>query len=89
MANHPPLPPTDGRRRRSPRILFLSYNGVQEPLMQSQALPYLRGLARQGTRVHLLTFEKETPRGNPPGKEQRAALARDDLRWTWLRYHKR
>ena len=57
--------------------------------MQSQALPYLRGLARRGARVHLLTFEKETPGGNPPGKDQRAALARDGLRWTWLRYHKR
>ena len=92
MANHPPpppLPPTNGGRRRPPRILFLSYNGVQEPLTQSQALPYLRGLARRGARVHLLTFEKETPGGNPPGKDQRAALARDGLRWTWLRYHKR
>ncbi|MFQ5915395.1 MAG: glycosyltransferase [Nitrospinota bacterium] len=57
--------------------------------MNSQALPYLRGLARWGVGVHLLTFEKEAPGGHPPGNALREALMRDGLRWTWLRYHKR
>lgn len=57
--------------------------------MQSQALPYLRGLARWGAGVHLLTFEKRAPEGDPPGSVLREALERDGLRWSWLRYHKR
>jgi glycosyltransferase involved in cell wall biosynthesis len=75
--------------RRPPKLLFLSYNAIQGPLMKSQALPYLRGLARLGAEIHLLTFEKRTPEGNPPGKDLRAALRQEGIHWSWLRYRKR
>jgi glycosyltransferase involved in cell wall biosynthesis len=39
-------------------VLFLSYDGMTDPLGPSQVLPYLVGLARQGHSVHLASLEK-------------------------------
>ena len=30
------------------RVLFISYNGMLDPLGQTQVIPYLRGLAKRG-----------------------------------------
>ena len=43
----------DGRR-----VLFISYNGMLDPLGQSQVIPYLRELAKRGVRFTLLSFER-------------------------------
>ena len=40
------------------RVLFISYNGMLEPLGQTQVLPYLRKLAQRGVQFTLLSFEK-------------------------------
>src|SRR5688572_9532799 len=40
------------------RILFLSYDGMTDPLGQSQVLPYLTGLAARGHHITLVSFEK-------------------------------
>lgn len=40
------------------RILFLSYDGITDPLGQSQVLPYLVGLSRSGYDITLISFEK-------------------------------
>ena len=40
------------------RVLFISYNGMLDPLGQSQVLPYLRELAKRGVRFTLLSFER-------------------------------
>jgi glycosyltransferase involved in cell wall biosynthesis len=39
-------------------ILYLSYDGMTDPLGQSQVLPYLRELSKQGYAFHLISFEK-------------------------------
>jgi glycosyltransferase involved in cell wall biosynthesis len=57
-------------------------------LTQTQVLAYLKGLARVGHRILLLTFEPEAI----PSKAE--ASMRQDLlclgiEWRWLRYHKR
>jgi glycosyltransferase involved in cell wall biosynthesis len=45
------------------RALFISHNGMAEPLGQSQVLPYLAGLARAGVEVEVLSFERaDAPR---------------------------
>ena len=41
----------------SPGVLYISYDGMLEPLGQSQVLSYLEVLAR-GRRIHLISFEK-------------------------------
>lgn len=49
--------------------LYLTRNGLLEPLGQSQVLPYLRGLSRE-YRITLITYEKD---------EDRQSLARMDV----------
>jgi len=42
-----------------PEILYLSYDGMTDPLGQSQVLPYLTGLSKRGYEFTLISFEKE------------------------------
>ena len=39
-------------------VLFLSYDGMTDPLGQSQVLPYLIGLRKKGYNIRLISFEK-------------------------------
>lgn len=39
-------------------VLYLSYDGLTDPLGQSQVLPYLTGLARRGHNISIISFEK-------------------------------
>jgi len=42
-----------------PPILYLSYDGITDPLGQSQVLPYIEGLSGEGYSFHLISFEKK------------------------------
>jgi len=42
----------------SRNVLYLSYDGMTDPLGQSQVLPYIIGLSKKGYRFHLISFEK-------------------------------
>lgn len=72
-------------------ILFLSYNGLLEPILPSQAVPYLTELAKKGFRFTLLTYEKKRDL-EKLGPEKlsllKDALARDGIAWRYLKYHK-
>jgi hypothetical protein len=39
-------------------ILYLTYDGLNDPLGQSQILPYLEGLAEKGYGITVISFEK-------------------------------
>lgn len=39
-------------------VLYLSYDGMTDPLGQSQVLPYLSELSKHGYEFHLISFEK-------------------------------
>lgn len=39
-------------------VLYLSYDGMTDPLGQSQVIPYLMGLTKKGYHFHLVSFEK-------------------------------
>lgn len=39
--------------------LYISYDGMTDPLGQSQVLPYLKGLSGKGIRIVLISFEKK------------------------------
>lgn len=41
------------------KILYITYDGLTDPLGQSQILPYLKGLATHGYRFTILSFEKK------------------------------
>lgn len=40
-------------------VLYLSYDGMTDPLGQSQVLPYLREIAKSGYTIHLVSYEKQ------------------------------
>ncbi|MGD9693887.1 MAG: glycosyltransferase family 4 protein [Acidimicrobiia bacterium] len=70
------------------RALFISYDGLTDPLGQSQVLPYLEGLAAAGNEMHVLSFEKSdryAARHNLIA--ERCAGA--GITWHPRRYHKR
>jgi glycosyltransferase involved in cell wall biosynthesis len=70
-------------------ILYVSYDGLLEPLGQSQVVNYVLGLAR-GRRMSVLSYEK--PRDLADGaavRELRERLATAGVEWLPLRYHKR
>lgn len=39
-------------------VLYISYDGLTDPLGQSQILPYLIGLSKEGYSFHIISFEK-------------------------------
>jgi hypothetical protein len=41
------------------KILYITYDGMTDPLGQSQVLPYLCGLAKEGYQFTILSFEKK------------------------------
>ena len=74
------------------RVLFVSYNGMLDPLGQTQVLPYLRELAKRGVRFTLLSFERAvafTAEGAAKCEELRRGLEAQGIEWHWLRYHQR
>lgn len=40
------------------KILYISYDGMTDPLGQSQVIPYLKGLTEKGNEFTILSFEK-------------------------------
>ncbi len=68
-------------------VLYLSYDGMTDPLGQSQVIPYLIGLKSYGFRFSIISFEK------PNLYEQRGQMIRDllenyDILWYPEIYHK-
>ena len=39
-------------------VLFISYDGLLDPLGQSQILPYIMGIVKHTKPIHVLSFEK-------------------------------
>lgn len=74
------------------RVLFISYNGMLDPLGQTQVLPYLRELAKLGVRFTLLSFERDKA-FKPDGAKRRDILKQrlfiEGIEWHWLRYHQK
>lgn len=68
------------------RVLYLTYDGLTDPLGQSQILPYLTRLARSHT-IHIVSFEKI--RSEEKLASLRSELSSAGLGWTPLSYHKK
>lgn len=63
-------------------VVYVSYDGLEDPLGRSQVLPYVEGLARRGHQFELITFEKP---GVPLRLREPIA---EGVHWTALRYHR-
>jgi glycosyltransferase involved in cell wall biosynthesis len=73
------------------QVLFISYNGMLEPLGQSQVIPYLKELSQLGTRFTLVSYEREqaySPAGRQECEALRHELSGAGIEWLRLRYHK-
>ncbi len=70
------------------RSLYICYLSLDDPLVESQVVAYLEGLARRGHTIHLLTFETRRLTRAHRGRLREAMLTRG-VHWHGLRYHTR
>ena len=72
------------------RVLYISYNGMLDPLGQSQVIPYLRELNHRGVEFTLLSFERPEAltKQDTEIERMRSDLAARGIDWHRLRYHK-
>lgn len=69
------------------RVLYLTYDGLTDPLGQSQILPYLTGLAKEGFTIDILSCEKPLA-FSLRSKDVKDLLEKYDIHWEYLVYHK-
>jgi hypothetical protein len=69
-------------------ILFISYDGMTDPLGQSQVIPYLAGLSNYGYRFTILSCEKRQ-RFAINKKNIKTILDTYCIKWVPLLYHKK
>ena len=70
--------------------IYVNYWSLLDPLCQSQSLPYLLMLAREGYRLGLITFEQERWRMSPEAQRtKQEGLRSRGIEWHPLTYHKR
>ncbi len=69
-------------------ILYISYDGMTDPLGQSQVIPYLQGLSKEGYRISLLSFEKKD-RYQDSGGMTRSLLESAGIHWYPQRFSTR
>src|SRR6266513_1590914 len=69
------------------KVLFISYDGMTDPLGQSQVIPYLIGLNAEGYSVTILSFEKKE-KMRQLGTFIQDLLQRNNIQWVPLRFHR-
>ncbi len=69
-------------------VLYLSYDGLTDPLGQSQILPYAVGLSKKDYKFTIISFEKHSVFLKQRG-EIEAICKKYGIEWVPLRYHKR
>ncbi len=62
------------------RILYITYDGITDPLGQSQVLPYLCGLSAAGYKIHILSVEKKETYSRQKDTIERI-VCENDLTW--------
>lgn len=68
--------------------MYLSYDGLTDPLGQSQVLPYLKGLSKKGHQITVLSAEKKE---NFSKRETliKRIIRENGLRWEYIFYTKK
>lgn len=69
------------------KVLYLTYDGLTDPLGQSQILPYLTGLVAEGFSITIISFEK--PENRNAKKSIELQLSEHQFQWHPLSYTKR
>ena len=69
-------------------ILFISYDGMTDPLGQSQVIPYLAGLTQYGYKFTILSCDK--PKKYADHKEYVMNLLKPySIKWVSIPYHRK
>ena len=69
-------------------VLFVSYDGMTDPLGQSQVIPYLAGLTKEGYTFTILSCDKpEKYKANKTYVEK--LIAPYPIKWVSIPYHKK
>lgn len=68
-------------------VLYLTYDGLTDPLGQSQILPYLCGLSEAGYKITIISFEKKD-RFHEKYNLIKNLCNAHNLNWRPLKYHK-
>jgi glycosyltransferase involved in cell wall biosynthesis len=77
----------DATEAEKTRVAYLTYDGLTDPLGQSQILPYILGLEAKGFEFVIISFEK--PTAYREGKEViERAIAGKKIKWLPMKYHK-
>lgn len=66
-------------------VLFISYDGLLDPLGSSQILPYLHSIRQHPRPLHILSYEKPE-RFKAGGESLKAELASSGIGWTPLSF---
>ena len=70
------------------RILYITFDGVLEPLGRSQVLSYLDGLSKQGFKFTLLSLERQSDLADQSATEElEKELSSWGIRWTRRLFH--
>jgi glycosyltransferase involved in cell wall biosynthesis len=72
---------------REKQTIYISYDGMTDPLGQSQVIPYLKGLAKEGYSIHLISCEKEN-RFLDGQLTIKRLLEESGIKWYPIKYHK-
>lgn len=67
------------------KVLYLSYDGMTDPLGQSQVIPYLQGLAAAKHEIWLVSFEK-SERFAQHAERIQTLLSQSNIHWEPLPY---
>lgn len=70
------------------RVLYITYDGILEPLGQSQVVSYLRGLTDRNIAFTLLSFEKKYSINEESVCRASKDLKNNNIKWARLFYHK-
>ena len=67
--------------------LFISFDGLTDPLGQSQVIPYITGLAKNGYHITILSCEKRA-RYNKSSAKIKSTLVEHGIQWSPVNYTK-
>jgi glycosyltransferase involved in cell wall biosynthesis len=69
------------------KVLYITYDGLSDPLGRSQVLPYLQGCAAKGHEITIVSCDKPD-RYRQSGDEIRTICRNSKMEWHPLTYHK-
>ena len=66
-------------------VLYITFDGITDPLGRSQILPYLIGLRQRGHNIHILSQEKQDQLKNDKASVDQT-LEKHGVYWDYIVY---